>query len=251
MIAAHGLGYAVGGRSILRMLDFAVSANDFVLIIGQNGAGKSTLLRALAGLLPGLQGAVTIDGRNLKLYSRRELATRLSYLPQSDEFALPLLVEDVLLAGRYPYRSLFRRQAPGDREALAAGVAEFDLGELLQRNMQTLSGGEKKKVLLASAFIQDVPLILLDEPLNYLDPGSAARLVKALAALRQKGKTILVVSHDVEKLFPHANKLWVLKSGTLLYAGDRVFSPELLRQAYGVSYQRTFAGKREILFADE
>jgi iron complex transport system ATP-binding protein len=251
MIEVRGLACSIGKRQILAGMDFVVEKNDFVLVFGQNGAGKSTLLRVLAGLLRAERGEVALAGKNLELYSRRELATRLSYLPQSDEFSLPIMVEDVLLASRYPYRSVFKQFTAADREAYAAGVTEFGLESLLQRNMQTLSGGERKKVLLAGAFIQDVPLVLLDEPLNFLDPGSASRLVRMLAALQHKGKTILIVSHEVERFFPYANKILALKSGRQCYFGDKIFSPELFREVYGVSFQRAYAGKKEILFVDE
>jgi iron complex transport system ATP-binding protein len=172
-------------------------------------------------------------------------------LPQSDEFALPILVRDVLLAGRYPYRSLFKKLGDRDREIFSAGVEQFQLGDLLGRNMQTLSGGERKKVLLASAFIQDVPLILLDEPLNFLDPGSAFRLVRMLEALNRNGKTIVAVSHELGHLFSLASKLLALKNGALRYFGARAFSPEMLRDVYQVSFQRIEAAGREIIYAQE
>lgn len=251
MIEARGLSCYAGRRPILQEVDIAIERNDFVLVFGPNGAGKSTLLRALAGLLRPATGEIELEGRSLTLYSKRELAARLSYLPQSDEFELPILVEDILQAGRYPYRSLFKRLSQGDQDAIAAGVEQFGLEDLRRRNMQTLSGGERKKVLLASAFIQDVPLILLDEPLNFLDPGSATRLVWALADLRRRGRTIVVVSHEVERFFPHASKIVALKNGRQCYFGSRVFSRELLLDVYGVSFQSTRVGEKEIVFVDE
>jgi iron complex transport system ATP-binding protein len=251
MVEARGLSYSAGARSILRGLDFSLAAGDFVLVFGQNGAGKSTLLRILAGMLRAGSGEILLAGRSMASYAKRELAARLCYLPQSDEFVLPILVRDILLAGRYPYRSLFMKLGRWDREIFAAGVEQFQLGDLLERNMQTLSGGEKKKVLLASAFIQDVPLILLDEPLNFLDPGSAFQLVKMLESLNRGGKTIVVVSHALEQFFPRASKLLALKNGALRYFGPKVFSAELLRDVYQVSFQRIQAPGREIIFAYE
>ena len=251
MVEVRGLSYAVGSRSILAGLDFSIERKDFVLVFGPNGAGKSTLLRLLAGMLRAGKGEVRLAGRNVAAYSRREIAARLCYLPQADEFALPVLVRDILLAGRYPYRSIFQKLTPRDREIFAAGVEQFRLGNLLERNMQTLSGGERKKVLLASAFIQDVPLILLDEPLNFLDPGSAFHLVGMLKDLNREGRTIVVVAHELEHFFPLANKMLALKNGTMRYFGARAFSAELLRDVYQVSFQRVTAAGREIIFAHE
>ena len=251
MIEVAGLLHCAGARPILQELDFSIAKNDFVLIFGQNGAGKSTLLRILAGMLPAGKGEVLINGKNVAHYSKRELATLLSYLPQSDEFGLPILVKDILLAGRYPYRSLFQRLAKRDREIFAEGVDRFGLGDLLTRNMQTLSGGERKKVLLASAFIQDVPIILLDEPGNFLDPGSTVQLIKMLDGLRDSGKTILLVSHEIERFFPSANKMLALKNGRMSYFGNKKFSRELFQEVYQVNFQRTYFDGKEIIFVNE
>jgi len=251
MIEVTGLLHAVGTRPILQELDFSIKKNDFVLIFGQNGAGKSTLLRILAGLIPVDKGEVLINGKNIAHYSKRELATLLSYLPQSDEFGLPILVKDILLAGRYPYRSFFKKFSERDREVFAEGVDRFGLGDLLPRNMQTLSGGERKKVLLATAFIQDVPLILLDEPVNFLDPGSAVQLVKMLENLHANGKTILLVAHEIDRFFSSANMMLALSNGRMIYFGKKMFSQELFQKVFQVDFQRTFFGKKEILFVNE
>jgi iron complex transport system ATP-binding protein len=251
MIEARGLSFSVGSRAILHGLDFSIEQKDFVLVFGRNGAGKSTLLRILAGMLRAGKGDVSLSGRSLSSYSKRDLAVRLCYLPQSDEFVLPILVRDILLAGRYPYRSFFKKLTHRDRDIFDSGVEQFGLGGLLERNMQTLSGGERKKVLLASAFIQDVPLILLDEPLNFLDPGSAFHLVRMLEELNRDGRTIVVVSHEIEHFFPQANKMLALKDGGMRYFGVKLFSAELLRDVYQVSFQKVVAAGREIIFVHE
>lgn len=251
MIEVAGLLHSAGSRPILQQIDFSIKKNDYVLIFGQNGAGKSTLLRILAGMIPAGKGEVLIAGKNVAHYTRRELATLLSYLPQSDEFGLPILVKDILLAGRYPYQSIFKKLSGRDREIFAEGVERFGLGELLQRNMQTLSGGERKKVLLATAFIQDVPIILLDEPVNFLDPGSTVQLIKMLENLHDSGKTILLVAHEIERFFSSANKMLALKNGRMSYFGKKMFSPELFQEVFQVDFQRTFFGGKEIIFVNE
>jgi len=251
MIDVAGLSHFAGARPLLQELGFSIKKNDFVLIFGQNGAGKSTLLKILAGMVPAGKGEVSLNGRNVANYSKRELATLLSYLPQNDEFGLPILVKDILLAGRYPYRSIFKKLSDRDQEIFAEGVKRFGLGDLLRRNMQTLSGGERKKVLLATAFIQDVPIILLDEPVNFLDPGSTVQLIQMLKNLHESGKTILVVSHEIEHFFSSANKMLALKNGRMSYFGRKMFSPELFQEVFQVDFQRTFFGSREIIFVNE
>jgi ABC-type cobalamin/Fe3+-siderophores transport system ATPase subunit len=251
MIEVSNLSYFIGRRPILADLNFSIEKNDFVLICGPNGAGKSTLLKILAGIIPITKGRVTANEKCITCYSRREMATLLSYLPQSDDFGLPILVKDILWAGRFPYRSFFKKLSVQDRDIFSEGVGRFELDNLLERNIQTLSGGERKKVLLASAFIQDVPVILLDEPLNALDPASAVHLIKMLQNLREQGKTILLVSHDIERFFSSANKILALKSGKKCYFGPKKFSYELFKEIYQVSFQQFTLGNREIIFLNE
>ncbi|MBN2346258.1 MAG: ABC transporter ATP-binding protein [Candidatus Aminicenantes bacterium] len=251
LIRVAGLRYVAGGRVILDGLDLAIEKNDFLLIIGQNGAGKSSLLRILSGILPVSQGEVLVEGKSIAHYSRRELAKRISYLPQSDEFTLPILVKDILLAGRYPYRSLFGKLGRHDLDLLEEGVERFRLGSLLTRNMQTLSGGERKKVLLATSFIQDVPVILLDEPVNFLDPGSAVQLLQMLRELHENGRTILLVSHEIERFFSASTKILALKGGKNRYFGTKVFSPSLLQDVFQVNFERLRRGDKEIIYLNE
>jgi len=251
VIKATHVCHSLGRKPVLDDLNFSVAENDFVLIFGPNGAGKSTLLKLLSGILATRGGTVFINGKNILHYSKKELATQIAYLPQFDEFNLPLLVRDVLLSGRYPYGSFFRKYSGRDHEIFAKTVERFALQEYVERNIQTLSGGERKKVLLASAFIQDVPLILLDEPLNFLDPASTLQVIKMLREMHSQGKTVLLVSHLMQHFFPEANKMLALKNGKLKYYGAREFSAQLFHDIYQVSVQHVFAGDREIIYLDE
>jgi ABC-type cobalamin/Fe3+-siderophores transport system ATPase subunit len=251
MIKAIHLCHSIGAKPILQNVDFSVNENDFVLIFGPNGAGKSTLLKLLAGIIAARRGDIFIGPKNILAYSRKELAMQVAYLPQFDEFSLPLLVKDILLSGRYPYQSFFRKYSRQDYEIYEKTVARFALADYVDRNMQTLSGGERKKVLLASAFIQDVPLILLDEPLNFLDPASAMQVIKMLKEMHEQGKTIMLVSHLIQYFFPQANKMLALKNGSIHYFGAKQYSAELFRDIYQVSVKRIFAESREIIYIDE
>ncbi len=251
MIKAAHVSYAIGNKSILQNVDFSLNENDFLLIFGANGAGKSTMLKLLAGILTAKQGGIFIGRKNILLYSKKELATYVAYLPQFDEFGLPMLVRDILLSGRYPYGSLFRKYSRRDYEIFEKTVERFALADYVDRIMQTLSGGERKKVLLASAFIQDVPLILLDEPLNFLDPSSAIQVVKMLKEMHDQGKTILLVSHLIQYFFPHANKMLALKNGQTQYFGEKIFSAPLFHDIYQVSVKRLVIDNKEIIYIHE
>jgi iron complex transport system ATP-binding protein len=241
----------INGKPILQNVGFSLNENDFLLIFGPNGAGKSTLLKLLAGISAAKQGDIFIGRKNILHYSKKELAAQVAYLPQFDEFSLPLLVRDILLSGRYPYQSFFKKYSHQDLEIFEKTVEQFALAEYLERNIQTLSGGERKKVMLASAFIQDVPLILLDEPFNFLDPGSAMQVVKMLKEMHEQGKTILLVSHLLQYFFPQANKMLALKNGAMQYFGAKKYSAELFQDIYRVAFKRICVGNKEVIYIDE
>jgi iron complex transport system ATP-binding protein len=251
MIRVSGLSYAVGSKPILRNMEFSVEENDFFLIFGPNGAGKSTLLKLLAGILPIRQGCIQIAAKSVARYSRRELARQVAYLPQFDEFNLPMRVWDILMAGRYPYGSIFKNPSCRDHEIVENTIERFALTDAVDRNIQTLSGGERKKVMLASAFVQDVPIVLLDEPLNFLDPASSIQVVKMLKDMHGQGKTILLVSHMIQYFFSQATKMLALKNGEMRFAGSKVFSPQLFQDVYGVTVRQVMAGGREFIHFDE
>jgi iron complex transport system ATP-binding protein len=251
MIKVEHVSHSLGRKAVLRNLDFQLHENDFVLVFGPNGAGKSTLLKLLAGIFSAEKGNVFIGQKNILSYSRKELAAKVAYLPQFDDFNLPLLVKDILFLSRYPYQALFKGYSGRDFEIIGQAVERFALHDYVGRNMQTLSGGERKKVLLASAFIQDVPVILLDEPLNFLDPAGAMLVCGMLREMHAMGKTIVLVSHGVEQVYSLANKMLALKNGEIRYFGEKVFSTELFREIYQVSLKRVRADNREIIYIDE
>jgi ABC-type cobalamin/Fe3+-siderophores transport system ATPase subunit len=251
MIKVEHVSHSLGRKTILQDLDFHLHENDFVLIFGPNGAGKSTLLKLLAGILVAEKGDVFIGQKNIARYSKKELAAQVAYLPQFDDFNLPLLVSDILLSGRYPYQALFKRYSRRDYEMVEQAVERFAMQDYVDRNIQTLSGGERKKVLLASAFIQDVPIVLLDEPLNFLDPAGARQVMRMLREMHAMGKTIVLVSHALEYVYSQASKMLALKDGEIRYFGEKKFSAELFRDIYRVKVKRVFAGNREVIYIDE
>jgi len=251
MISCRGLTLALGKKPVLREVDWQVRPDDFWLVIGPNGAGKTSLLRVLARFLNDFAGEVSLAGRDIRSYGRNSLARMLAYLPQFEEMTLPFVtVRDILAAGRYPYKSLFRDYSAQDREAIEREVERFSLGALLEREINHLSGGEKKKVFLASAMVQDVPLILLDEPMTFLDPGSMVRLFADLRELNRRGRTIVIVSHHVEIAYPHVRQVLALVQGRVAYCGARPADLQVFRSVYGVGYGRSTDAGRDVVYLD-
>lgn len=238
-------------NTILKNIELKIEKGDSCLIFGPNGAGKTTLLRILSGQIADYEGEVFIEGKNIKNFARKEMAKILSYQPQFEEFSLPISTKEILLAGRYPYKSFFKDYTAEDYRVYDRVVKQFNLQEFVQRDINTLSGGERKKVMLASAIIQDVSIILFDEPFTFLDPEAVSTLKKMMIKLREEGKTIVVVSHNFETLYPVVNKIAAIKKGELVYAGEKIFDKKILRETYNTAFEKVTYKDKEIIFLNE
>lgn len=251
MIHIHDLYFRVPKKNILQQIELTVNAGDFWLIFGPNGAGKTTLLKIMCGLLHDFEGTVTIAGKDARKTPVKEMAKVLSYQPQFDEFSLPLKVKEILLAGRYPYKSFLRDYGEDDYNIYHDVIERLNLESFVNRDINTLSGGERKKVMLASAFIQDVSVVLFDEPFTFLDPEAVSSLKKMMQEMIGMGKTLVVVSHHFEALFPIVNKVMALKNGRIVYSGSKIFDENILKETYNTQFGRLLHKGREIIYLDD
>lgn len=251
MIAIHNLNYSIRKKKILSHVNFEINEGEFWLILGPNGAGKSTLLKIICGLIHDYEGSVRIHEKESRDFSPRDMARIISYQPQFDEFSLPLKVNEILLAGRYPYKSFFKDYSESDYQCYNDVIRRLNLEAFLDRDINTLSGGERKKVMLASAFIQDVSIIIFDEPFTFLDPGAISNLKKMMIETHRLGKTVIVVSHDLPVLFPIVGKILALKNGSVIYSGDRVFDKTMLKSTYDTTFEKYDYQGKELLFLEE
>lgn len=216
IIEAAGLKARLGGREILKGLDFRLQGPAFIGLLGPNGSGKSTLLKTIYRALPLAGGRLSLDGRDAAGLTRREMARLLAVLPQRSQAELDFSVEETALMGRYPHRRLLESLTGADR-ALAAGVlAGFGLSHLSPRPLVSLSGGERQLALLARAFVQDTPGLLLDEPTNHLDPSHQLAFLDHLAGA---GKLIVAVFHDLNLAGKYCDYLYLLKAGRFVAQG--------------------------------
>jgi iron complex transport system ATP-binding protein len=221
----------------------AVGPGDFTGIIGPNGSGKTTLLRVLAGTLRPSTGRVTLDGGDLAHAPRAAIARRMAVVPQETHLAFDYSVIEIVLMGRYPHLGAFEIEGPADlaiaREALAAtGTLALE-----SRGFDTLSGGEKQRVIIAAALAQigssseSPPILLLDEPTAALDLGYQLEVAALLRDLQQRLPLSIVVStHDLDFAAGLCRTLVLLKGGAVLAAGpvDDVLTPPNIRALYGV-----------------
>ncbi|HUE89083.1 MAG TPA: ABC transporter ATP-binding protein [Vicinamibacterales bacterium] len=207
-------------------------------ILGPNGSGKTTLLRLLSGTRVPTSGDVLLDGRSLRQFSRRALAQRIAVVPQETHLAFDYTVMEMVLMGRHPHLGLFQIEGPADiaiaRDALAAtGTAPLEA-----RQFNTLSGGEKQRVVIASALAQSSDILLLDEPTASLDLGYQLEIALLLRRLNgERGVTIAVSTHDLNFAASVCQRLVMLRGGRVIAAGatGEVLTPGHVRDLYDVT----------------
>jgi len=235
LLEARELAFAFGRRRVLAGVSLAVRPGEAVGIVGPNGAGKTPLLRCLAGLLPVERGRVWLAGRPIERYPRRELARRISFVPQAPDHAIPFTAEQFVLMGRYPYLSPFAPVGREDREAVRQAMELTETAELGPRRLDALSGGERQKVFLAAALAQGAPIMLLDEPTTFLDYHHQEEIARLLARLqRQTGLTTVSVTHDVNRAAMGAQRIVALSGGRVVLDGppESVMRPEVLETIF-------------------
>lgn len=187
-------------------------------IIGPNGAGKSTLLSAIGRLVGTDDGAITVDGMDVAAARSRDLARRLAILRQDNHLAIRLSVEDLVAYGRFPHGGSGR--TPDDRAHIEDAITLLDLGEVRRRFLDELSGGQRQRAFVAMAIAQDTDYLLLDEPLNNLDPRHSVALMKLLRQLvAEREMTIVVVLHDINVAAQFADDVVAMRQGRVVHHG--------------------------------
>ena len=208
-------------------VSLALAPGEIVAVVGPNGSGKSTLLRALLGLLPLTAGAVTLNGRALASWSRRDLADVVGALPQREESTFPLTVLESVLLGRWSRLGPVASVAQADRAAVTAAPRRCDVAGLEDRRIDTLSGGEWQRVRVARALVASPRLLLLDEPTAALDVGHEMELFELLRRLAAEGLGVLVITHQLNLAARFADRLILLDRGRTVAEGR---PPEVLRE---------------------
>lgn len=221
------------GHVALRDASFAIPRGTITGLVGVNGSGKSTLFKAIMDFVPLARGEIRIMGLPVREALRK---SAVAYVPQAEEvdWTFPILVQDVVMMGRYGRMGLLRRPSPADRDAVSRALARVGMGDFRMRQIGELSGGQRKRVFLARALAQDGQVILLDEPFTGVDVTTEADIVTLLRELRDEGRVMLVSTHNLGSV-PEFCDRTVLVRGTVLAHGptETVFTAENLATAFG------------------
>ena len=234
-LTANGLAVTLGARRVLDGIDLALRRGEVTAIVGPNGAGKSTLLSCLAGLRRPGRGEVRLGGRPLARLGDRERATRIAYLPQSPEIAWGLDVRTFVGLGRTPHRGAFGASAH-DRQAIELALQRTEMTGFADRDVTTLSGGERARALIGRALAGEPQWLLADEPLAGLDPGHQLDAAGLFRRIADDGAGVVVTLHDLPFAARVADRVVVIAEGRIL-ADDRpatALRPGVLARAYAV-----------------
>ena len=235
-LAANGVSVRLGGQLVLDGADLATAPGEMVGLVGPNGAGKTTLLRVLAGLLEPEAGGIFLDGRTLAETGAKALARDLAYLPHGAPCHWPLPVERVVALGRLPHLGPFGQPKPEDAAIIDAALEHADVAAFRTRPVQTLSSGERARVMIARALAQEPNVLLADEPTVALDPYHQLRVLDLLRGHAAAGSAVVAVLHDLPLAARFCGRLVLLVAGRVVADGppDEVLTPQRLRAAYGV-----------------
>lgn len=240
LFSVRNLTLRTGTKTLLDEISFDVRPGAYLAIIGPNGAGKSTLLKCLDRILLQWSGSITLEGTSIRRIAQKKLARRIAYVRQSSQPVFSFTVRQLVEMGRYPHLSPLAPVSEEDARIVHEAMDTMEVAHLADRYADTLSGGELQKVQMATALAQQADVLFLDEPTTYLDYKHQSEIGSILRNLNQShGKTIVEVTHDVNRAVLDATHVVALSEGRIVYDGNPKFlmQPENLRRIYQVDFQ--------------
>lgn len=228
-------------KIVVNDITVEIPKGQITSLIGPNGSGKSTFLKALARILEPAKGEVFIDGENVQRLDTKTVAQKIASLSQSTNQISGLTVEEIVAYGRFPYQKGFSGLKEQDHQLIAWALKATNLEDLKDRTLTTLSGGQQQRVWIAMALAQDTDILILDEPITFLDPAHQLEILELLQEINRQGKTILMTIHDLNHASRFSDYLLGMKKGKLAFQGTpkEMFTADTLLNLFDI--QATFA----------
>ena len=247
-LASRGFDVAVNGLTLVRALALDARAGEFIAVLGRNGVGKTLTLHTLAGLRAPASGSIELDNRPMATWTGHERARRLALLPQTTEDPFPSIVFDTALIGRHPHLPFWQWEGAEDLARANAALVAVGLETLAAREVTTLSGGERRRLEIATLLAQDAPVCLLDEPTNHLDPQHRNEVLELFRARADAGGIVIAALHDATLAARHADRaLLLFGDGRWLFGDARsTLNAENLSALYRVPIEELNSRGRRV-----
>ncbi|EAD7927901.1 ABC transporter ATP-binding protein [Listeria monocytogenes] len=226
-----------GTDAILKNVSFTIQKNKINTIVGPNGSGKSTLLEILARLLSPNSGDVLLEGKSIFEWKAKEFAQNVAIVHQSNVLPNELMVKELLYFGRLPYKNWRMTRTKEDDLAVERALMQTELTEKAEKFVDSLSGGERQRVFIATALVQDTPILLLDESTTFLDMYFQLEILELVKRLNQEENlTIVMILHDLNQALMYSDHLIVMKNGEVVAKGEpeELLTTDLIAETYGV-----------------
>lgn len=239
LLACQRLRVDRGGYTVLHDVCLELRNGECVSLIGPNGSGKTTLMMALLGLLPPASGGVRVNDRDVNALPARVRGRFASYVPQTIERIPAFSVRELVASGRFPHVAPLRPLSQTDRQHVERALETCGLSPLGDRRVDALSGGERQKALIAAAVAQDAQVMFLDEPNTALDPSYQLELVGLLRDWHQRGRGLILISHDLQLPAVLGGRVVALREGRIVADGDaaEILVPDRLGEVYGAAFE--------------
>lgn len=233
-LKVESLGFSYKSQHVFEDVSFECESGRILALVGPNGAGKTTLLKCINRLHNPTEGSVLIDGVNVKDIPRRDLARKVAYVPQAELVKFPISVFDAIMLGRRPH--LEWRETQKDLDAVFEVMCQLNIDDLAAKSLDQMSGGERQKVMLAKAIVQEPEILLLDEPTTFLDMGYQLRIMEEIRKLvDDRGICAILTTHELNHALQYSEEVAILKDGHIMLNGStELVDADIIRQVYGV-----------------
>jgi iron complex transport system ATP-binding protein len=241
-LEAANISFAHGERRVLRDVSLALAPGRFYGLLGPNGSGKTTLLDLLIANRKPATGAITLQGRPLAAYTRRQLAQQMALIPQEFDLGFDFRVSEIVLMGRHPHIRRFASPGPLDLALSRQAMADLEVDHLGDRLITALSGGEKQRVVAARALAQDTPLLIMDEATANLDIQHTIQIFQVVRRRVEEGCTVFAAIHDLNLAAAFCDEVFLLKEGALHGAGppEQVLTPATIAEVFGIDCRTAY-----------
>ncbi|RLC54430.1 MAG: heme ABC transporter ATP-binding protein [Candidatus Cloacimonadota bacterium] len=237
MIKIKKISLSYQEKKVIQNLSLDFAKGEFCALLGPNGAGKSTLLKALIGFHPVNEGKITIGNRELKHWQKAELAKQIAIIPQDFQLQFDYTVKELVLMGRFPYLGYWQNYSQQDKKVVDKVLQKLDLIRLQDELYSQLSGGERRRVSIARALVQETDILLMDEAFANLDINHQLEIMRLLSQINQEqNKLIILVSHNINLAAEYCQRIVMMKEGKLIADGtpEDVITNQTIRDLYEI-----------------